>query len=89
MLYEVITLMAARRPAGSLLQLLGVVDATDEHLRAHPTCGVALEAEVGIPDGEHLGIDAPVGVVAGRAPVAHGFVFKHVRTPLRRRNNFV
>ena len=43
---------------------------------------MALEAEVGIAHGQHLGVDAAMGGVAGSATFLHRLVLKHIRTAL-------
>ena len=49
--------VAARGPAGALLQLDCVVDAADEKLAVADLLEMAFQTEVGIANGEELGID--------------------------------
>jgi len=76
--------MATGRPAGALLQTNGVIRTADEDGAVSHLLEMALEAEVGITDGEHFGVHAAVGGVAGGAALAHGFVGKHIRPALSR-----
>ena len=76
--------MASRRPAGALLQAQGVIRTTDEDASALNLLEVAFEAEVGVAHGQHPGIDAAMGRMAGGASFAQRLMFKHVRTALGR-----
>ena len=44
---------------------------------------MALKTQDMVPLGEHSRVHRPVWFVAGRAPLAHGFVFEDKGTPLR------
>ena len=60
-------LVAARRPAGALLQAQGVIRSADEDGSARSLLlEVAFEAEVRVAHGQQLGIDGAVRRVAGR-----------------------
>jgi hypothetical protein len=75
--------VATRVPAGAALEEGGVVEAADEDLAAgRLLLEMALKAEGGIALGEEPGIDGAVGMMAGGAAFAHGFVFEDVGTAL-------
>lgn len=71
--------VAAGGPAGAAINELGVVNFADEELArligraVH--LDVALETEIVVALGEELPVDGAVGVMAGGAAFAHGFVF--------------
>jgi hypothetical protein len=74
--------MTPRRPAGALLQAQGVIRATDEDGSAPNLLEVAFEAKVGIAHGQHLGVDAAMGRMAGGTTLAQRLVFEYIRTAL-------
>jgi hypothetical protein len=79
-------LVAARRPAGALLDALdelGMVSATDHNRASADLLEVTFQTKGGVAGGEELGVDRTVRGVTDRASFAHGFVFEHVRAPLR------
>jgi hypothetical protein len=66
-------------PAGAALEEGGVIEAADEDLAAGCLLlEMALHAEGGVALGEEFGVDRAMGVVAGGAAFAHGFVFEDV-----------
>ena len=78
--------MAARRPAGALLDALneaGMVGTTNHDRAPADLLEVTFETKVGIAGGEELGVDRTVRGVTDRASFAHGLVFEHVRATLR------
>lgn len=75
--------MAARRPAGSHSQEIGVIHLTDDKIaRLSLNLAVTTETKIGIPAGQHLVVDAPVRVVACDATFSHRFMFEHKRAGL-------
>ena len=71
--------VAARRPAGALPHAQCVVGTPDEKLAVADLLEMAFQTEVGIANGEELGIDRPVDIVTGDASFAQGVVLKGVR----------
>jgi hypothetical protein len=79
-------LMAARSPAGALLEALreaGMIGATNQNRATTDALEVALKTEVGVAHREQFGINGPVGRVTDCTSFAHRLVFEHVRTTLR------
>ena len=68
------------------MQAYGVIGATDENGSGGSNLDhlleVAFEAEVGVAHGQHPGIDAAMGRMAGGASLAQRLVFKYVRPAL-------
>jgi hypothetical protein len=75
-------LVAARSPAGALLDPRGVVGTSNENYSSLHLLEMALETEVRISNGEQFDINRAVGGVAGRASFADGLVFEHMGTSL-------
>jgi hypothetical protein len=79
-------LMAARRPAGALLDALheeGMVGATNRNRAPADLLEVTFETKVGVACGEEFGVNGTVRGVTDRASFADGLVFEHVRATLR------
>lgn len=76
-------LMASCGPTRTLLHANGVVGTSDQNPPAPHLLEMAVDAQVVISRHEHLLVDGAMGIMADGAPVAHGFVFKDERTPLR------
>ena len=74
--------VAARRPAGALLHAYRVIGSPDEKLAVADLLEMAFQTEVGIANGEELGIDRPVDIVTGDASFAQGVVFEGIGTAL-------
>ena len=79
-------LMAARCPTGSLLDetKAGMVHSTDHERILARFREMALQAEVGVTDLQHLVVGAPVGRMAGLATFPHGLMLEHEWSGLRR-----
>ena len=74
--------MAAGAPATALAQLGRVVYATNQDGTGLDLLEMAFQAQVGVPFGEHPGIDAAVRRMAGGAAFAHRLMLKHKRPVL-------
>jgi hypothetical protein len=62
-----------------------MIDAADENLtRRGLLLEMAFETEGGIPLGQQVRVHRPVRSVTGQAAFPHGFMLKHVRSPLGR-----
>src|SRR5215472_11879973 len=72
------------RPARALLDAQGVVRASDEKLAVADLLKVAFKTEVGVTNGEQLGVHRPMRCMAGGATFAQGIMFEHIRPTLLR-----
>ncbi len=74
--------MAARGPAGSLLEAQSVIGTSNENASAGDLLEVALDAKIAVADREQLGINGAVRVMALRASLAKRLVLENIRSAL-------
>ena len=75
--------VAARGPAGALLQAQGVVRSANENLAAADLLEVAPQAQVGVAHLQHLGVDRAMRGMTDGAALTQRLVLEHERTALR------
>lgn len=75
--------MTARSPARALLHAHRVIRAADAKLTAVHLLEMALETEIRVARGEHLGVHRAVRAVTGRAALVHRLVLEDIRAALR------
>src|SRR5262245_60005472 len=76
-------LVASGGPTRTLLDANRMVGTPNQNPAAPHLLEMTVDAQVVISRHEHLLVDGAMGIMAGGASVAHGFVFEDERTPLR------